>query len=122
MDANRGSTMSKSLLPVAVPGAIGCGLAGYAYLADRTGVTGTEGALLALIGALAVTLGCLVAGLTQRRGAVFGVLAGLIGLGAVLTAVAGVFLMQYGLAAAMALSFVGLVFVLLRPADGRRAV
>lgn len=114
--------MRKSIIPVAVPAVLGCGFAAYAYFAARTGVTGSEGALLALIGALAVMLGSLVAGFTKRRGAVFGMLAFLIALGAVLTAVAGFFLMQYGLATAMALTIVGLTFVLLRPAPTQRSV
>lgn len=104
----------RSLIPAALPAAVGCGLAAYAYLADRTGVTGTEGALLALIGAVAVLSGVILSAFTERRGALFGVLAFLIGLGAALTAVAGFFLMQYGLAAVMALAVVGLIFVLLR--------
>lgn len=114
--------MSRNLMPVAAPAALGCGFAAYAYFADRTGVAGSEGALLALIGAVAVAIGILVAGLTARQGAVFNILACLIALGAALTAVAGFFLMQYGLAAAMALTLVGLVFVLLRPAPARRPV
>lgn len=111
--------MHRNLLPVALPAAVGCGFAAYAYLADQTGVTGSAGALLALIGALAVFIGVILSAFTERRGALFGVLAFLIGLGAALTAVAGFFLMQYGLVAAMAFTVVGLVFVLLRP-DTRR--
>lgn len=114
--------MHRNLLPIAVPAAIGCGFAAYAYFADRTGVTGTGGALLALIGAGAVTLGSVVAGFTQGRGAAFATLAVLIGLGAALTALAGFFLMQTGLAVAMGLTVVGLGLVLLRPAAERRSV
>jgi hypothetical protein len=114
--------MRKSLIPVAVPAVLGCGFAAYAYFAVRTGVTGSEGALLALIGAVAVMLGIFVACFTKRKGVVFGMLAFLIALGAVLTAVAGFFLMQYGLATTMALTIVGLTFVLLRPASAKRSV
>ncbi|MFN3844878.1 MAG: hypothetical protein ACK4RZ_03515 [Paracoccaceae bacterium] len=80
--------MTRNLLPIEVPVVIGCGFAVYVYFANRTGVIESEGALLALIGALAVVLGILVAGFTQRRGAVFGTLVALIGLGAALTAIA----------------------------------
>lgn len=114
--------MHKSLLPVALPAVLGCGFAAYALFADGTGVTGTEGAVLALIGAGAVALGTGAVWLTDGRGAVYVTLAVLIALGAVLTAVAGYFLMQYGLAAAMALTLVGLVFVLMRPAPALSVV
>ncbi len=113
--------MHTNLLPVGLPAAVGCGLAAYAYLADRTGVTGSPGALLALIGAFAVFIGVILSAFTDRRWPLFGLLAFLIGLGAALTAVAGFFLMQYGLATAMALAVVGLIFVLLRPATRRSA-
>lgn len=111
----------RNLLAVALPAAVGCGLAAYAYLADWTGVTGSAGALLALIGAVAVFIGVILSAFTERRGALFGVLAFLIGRGAALTAVARFFLIQYGLATAMALAVVGLIFVLLRPATRRSA-
>lgn len=113
--------MHRNLLPAALPAAVGCGFAAYAYLADRTGVTGSAGALLALIGAVAVFIGVILSAFTERRGTLFGVLAFLIGLGAALTAVAGFFLMQYGLAASMVSAVVGLMFVLLRPATRRSA-
>lgn len=112
--------MSRNLLAAVAPAALGCGLAAYAFFAERTGVTGSAGALLALIGALAVVIGILVAGLTARQGPAFNALAILVAIGAALTAVAGFFLMRYGLAAAMALTIVGLVFVLSRPAEDRR--
>lgn len=112
--------MSKNLIPAAVPAVVGCGFAAYAYFAHGTGITGSAGALLALIGGLAAVIGILVAGLTARQGAAFNILACLVALGAALTAVAGFFLMQYGVAAAMALTLVGIVYVLSRPAAERR--
>ena len=95
--------MRKSFIPVIGLGPVGTVLAVYAYLSLDTGAAGTFGALLALIGAIAVTVGSLVAALADLRGWVFGVLAFLIALGAALTALAGYFLMQHGLAAVMAL-------------------
>lgn len=109
-------------MPAAVPATLGCGFAAFAYLADGTGVTGSAGALLALIGGLATVIGILVAGLTARQGAGFNILVCLVALSAALTGVAGFFLMQYGLAVAMTLTLVGLVYVLSRPAAERRAV
>jgi len=112
--------MRKSFIPLIVLGGAGTALAVYTYLAFDTGVAGTLGALLALIGAIAITIGSLVAALANIRGWVYGVLAFLIALGAVLTTLAGYFLMQYGLAAVMALAFIGLLVAVMIPSPRRR--
>jgi hypothetical protein len=117
-----GMTMRRSHFPVIALGAIGIVLAAYAYFSSDSGVAGTLGALLALLGAAAVTVGSVIAAFTLFGGGLFGLLAFLIGLAAVLTALAGFFLMQYGLAAVMALAFVGLMVAVFRPARHRRPI
>ena len=116
--------MNKNRIPLAfalaLPSIIGLGFAAYAYFMSGTGVTGSGGALLAMIGALAVLLGSLVAPFTARRGTVFGLLVFLIALGAALTGVAGFFLMQFGLALAMALTLIASAFVMFRVITARR--
>jgi len=114
--------MRRSHFPVIALGAIGIVLAAYACISSDSGVAGTLGALLALLGAAAVTAGSVIAAFTLFEGGLFGLLAFLIGLAAVLTALAGFFLMQYGLAAVMALAFVGLLVAVLRPARHRRPI
>ncbi len=104
---------------VAVPALVGTFLAAVAYLSDGTGVTGTVGALLALIGAVAVTLGALLAVAPTLSRWLRRTLNVLLALGAALTAVAAYFLMQTALTAAMALTFFGLVVAILVP-DRRR--
>lgn len=91
----------------------GAALAIWAYLAPESGVSGTAGALLALLGATATTLGGLILMLGRPR---LWLLA-LAVLAAILTALAGWFLMQWALAIVMAVAFVGL---LLAPALLRR--
>ena len=88
-------------------------LAAIAFLRPETGVTGTAGALLALVGATATALGSVLLMLGRPRGW----LVALSALAAILTALAAWFLMQWALAAVMALAFVGL---LLGPAMSRR--
>jgi drug/metabolite transporter (DMT)-like permease len=114
--------MMKSFIPVIVLGAVGCALSAYAYLSNDTGVAGTPGALLALIGAAAVTVGSVIAALTALGRPLFFLLAFLIALAAVLTALAAFFLMQYGLTVVMALAFVGLLVAVLLPAPQRRLI
>ena len=114
--------MQKKFIPVIVLGAVGTALAAYAYLSSTTGVTGTPGALLALIGAVAVTSGSLLAAFSHLGGAVYGLLVFLIALAAVLTALAAFFLMQYGLAVVLALALVGLLVAVLLPASQRRPI
>ena len=101
--------MRRRYAGVALPALVGAVLAGLAYFTPNTGVDGTIGALLALIGALAVTLGALLAMVPAVRGGWLTGLDILLGIGALLTATAGYFLMEYGCAIAMALAFVGLV-------------
>jgi len=114
--------MIKSFIPVIVLGAVGTALGAYAYLSTDTGVAGTPGALLALVGAVAVTVGGMIAALTVLGRPLFVLLAFLIALAAVLTALAAFFLMRYGLAAVMALAFVGLLVAVLLHAPRRRPI
>lgn len=97
-----------------LPAFAGAVLGAIAYLAPNgnTGVDGTPGALLALIGAAAVTLGAIFAIAPALRGWLFGALNILLLLGALLTAVAAYFLMQYPFAVAMALAFFGVLAAL----------
>lgn len=96
---------------VLVPALVGTALAANAYFGPfgTTGVEGTLGALLALIGAAAVTLGALLAMASRPRSGWRGLLNILLALGAGLTALAAWFLMQYALAVAMLLAFLGLL-------------
>jgi len=99
------------LLPISLSAALaGVGLAGAAALLADTGVDGTPGGFLALIGAVGATLalGLLVTGAAPPR--IRGMLKAVAGLAAILTAVAAFFLMQDALLAAMAVSLVALVF------------
>jgi len=114
--------MLKSFAPVVVAGAAGTALAAYSYLSSDTGVAGTPGALLALVGAAAVTVGSLIATFAFLGRVLLALLGFLIGVGAVLTALAGYFLMQYGLAIVMALTFVGLLVAVFTPATQRRQI
>ena len=83
----------------------GAALATWAYLGPATGVSGTAGALLALLGAVATTMGGMILMLGRPR---LWLLA--------LAALAGWFLMQWALAIVMAVAFAGLLVapVLLR--------
>lgn len=101
---------------VALSALIGSVLAGIAYFTPNTGVDGTGGALLALAGAVAVTLGALLAMVPAVRGWFLGLLDVLIFLGAALTAAAASFLMQYPFAIAMGVAALGLLLaVAVRP-------
>lgn len=91
----------------------GAALAVWAYLGPESGVSGTAGALLALLGATATALGGMILMLGRPR---LWLLA-LAALAAILTALAGWFLMQWALAIVMLVAFVGL---LLAPALLRR--
>jgi quinoprotein glucose dehydrogenase len=96
---------------VAAPAALGVVLGGLAYFGADTGVDGTGGALLALIGAVAVTVAALVSMMPLARGLRL-TLNVLLVLGAILTALAAWMLMQPLFAAAMAASALGLVAAL----------
>ena len=98
---------------VLLPALIGVALGAVAYFSAGTGVDGTAGALLALVGAGAIVLGSLL-GLTPVPGGwVRGLLDALLGLGALLTAVAAYFLMQPVFAAVMLLALLGLLAAVL---------
>lgn len=97
----------------------GLGLALAAFLVEGTGVDGSPGALLAVIGAGA-TLAGLVLMRAVRPGGLRGVLAALTVLAAALTALAGWFLMQTALAAVMALATLAALAVALTPRRTRR--
>jgi hypothetical protein len=96
---------------VAAPAALGAVLGALAYFGADTGVDGTGGALLALIGAVAVTAGALVGMAPLSRG-VRVTLNVLLVLGTVLTAIAAWMLMQPLFTAAMVASALGLVAAL----------
>jgi quinoprotein glucose dehydrogenase len=96
---------------VAAPAALGVVLGGLAYFGADTGVDGTVGALLAFIGAVAVTVAALIAMAPLPRG-VRVTLNILLVLGAILTALAAWMLMQPLFAAAMVASALGLVAAL----------
>lgn len=105
--------MRMSYTLVLLPALLGAVLGAIAYFVPNTGVDGTPGALLALIGAGAVTLGALLALMPSINGWVLGVLNVLLGLGTVLTAAAAYFLMQYAFAFAMAVALLGLILAVI---------
>lgn len=112
------AAMPASYLLVFVPALVGAALAAIAYFAPIgiTGVEGTAGALLALVGAGAVTLGALLAMAPGLRGWPRGLLDVLLFVGAALTSLAAWFLMQVPFAIAMALAALGLLAaIVLRP-------
>lgn len=94
--------------------AAGITFAALAYFGTASGVDGTTGALLALLGSLAVTVAALVC-LAELPHGVNITLNVLLLLGAVLTAFAAWMLMQYLFAAAMVLSFLALVAAISMP-------
>ena len=103
----------------AVASVIGVGLALMALLIEGTGVAGTPGAILAVIGALATLLGTLILllgrpGLFVRR-----TIFGLSLLAAILTALAAWFLMQNILAIVMVVAALGLLFSPFFPSSHR---
>lgn len=89
----------------------GFGAAVRAYLWPGTGVDGSIGALLALLGTVSVlfAIGLLMVVRTNLRW--WKVLRALAILAAALTALAAWFLMQWGVVAAMVLSLIGLLAV-----------
>ncbi|MEQ8403469.1 MAG: hypothetical protein RKE49_00115 [Oceanicaulis sp.] len=101
--------MRKQFVAVSLLALVGVVLAALAYFGPRTGVNGTGGALLALVGAACVMLGSLLAAAPVVRGGGLAALLILVGVGAILTAAAAFFLMQYGFAIAMVLTLVGLM-------------
>lgn len=99
---------------VAAPAALGAILGAFAYFGTETGVDGTAGALLAMIGAIAVAVGALIcmAPLPRWLRITLNVL---LVVGSILTGFAAWMLMQPLFAAAMAASVLGLVAALARP-------
>ena len=100
-------------IPLA-PAVIGLILALIAYAAPlgNTGVNGSTGALLALLGALATAAGIVIVMMPSVRHRVWGSLNILVLLGAGLTAVAAYFLMQYGFAIIMVATCLGLILAI----------
>lgn len=99
---------------------IAAALAAWALLVPETGVTGTVGAGLALGGAAAVALGALLLMAPRLGTGLRRLLLLLAALGAVLTAVAGWFLMQWGVAGAMLVALLALILPPVLP--GRRTL
>lgn len=87
----------------------GAGFGFYAWFFEGTGVTGTPGALIAFAGAVAVWAASVLLALVRSRSSARGFLIPLVGIGALLTAVAAWFLMQNYFVIAMAVAFVAVV-------------
>ncbi|MCA1336982.1 hypothetical protein [Pseudooceanicola marinus] len=101
------------------------GLAGgiisaYAYFTPLTGVSGTPGALLVILSSVLIFLASLIVALVGSR-AWRNVLRVLLVLGIVLTGIAGLFLLQPMLTAAMAVALVGWIIDCAQPARAARA-
>lgn len=92
-----------------VPAAFGSALGGYACYASSTGVTGTAGAILALIGALAATTGSALGLAIRMSRWIARTIDVLTFLAALLTAIAAYFLMQTTFAIVMLFACAGLV-------------
>lgn len=92
-----------------VPAAIGAVLGAVACFAPGTGVTGTAGAILALIGAVAATVGSGLALAVRMPRGIARTLDVLTLFAAMLTAIAAYFLMQTMFATTMLLACVGLI-------------
>ena len=88
---------------------VGVAFAGAAALLPDTGVDGTLGAFLALAGSVAVTVALGLRRVTVARTKARGVLAGIAGLLAILTAIAAWFLMQNALLATMVITLLALL-------------
>lgn len=102
--------MRAGYLLVAAPAAIATFLALWAYTTRGSGVSGTPGSLLALLGALAVTLDALLLTIGSIRGGARALLTGLLVLGLLLTGLAAYFLMQWWMLAALAVALVCIGF------------
>lgn len=96
---------------------LGVGLAAYLWQVEGSGISGTLGALLAVIGAAAVFVAGLFAAMLRSWRRPRGWITGLASLAAALTAVAAWFLMQNVLAILMAVAGAALVLdMVLTPA------
>ena len=96
---------------------VGVGFAGSAAFGPDTGIDGTLGAFLALLGAVALTLTLIILSTLRVSARLRAVLVWLAGLLAILTGLAAWFLMQDALLGATVVSFLAL---LLRNATGQR--
>ena len=96
---------------------VGVGFAGAAAFGPDTGIDGTLGAFLALLGAVALTLTLIILSTIRVSARLRAVLVWLAGLLAILTGLAAWFLMQDALLGATVVSFLAL---LLRNATGQR--
>jgi hypothetical protein len=99
---------------------VGVALAAFALVVEETGVTGTPGAMLALAGAIASLAGAVLLGVKRLGRTARWIVAILAALAAILTALAAVFLMQNALAVAMAVAFLAILALAIRPASFRR--
>lgn len=115
MDNTASPPAHRAYMAVAVSAAIGAGFGAWALLAPETGVTGTAGAMLALFGAVAVTLCALVVVQARPSGRGRPALDALMGVGAALTAFAAWMLMQPVFTLAMIVAMVAVVIAALRP-------
>lgn len=93
----------------------GVGFAGTAALLPDTGIDGTIGAFLALLGAGAATAAIGLLLVTWVPTKVRGVLTGIAGLVAILTALAAWFLMQNALLATMIITLLALILGAVMP-------
>ena len=100
-------------------GLAGALVAAYAYLTPLTGVTGTAGALLVILSSVLILAAGLIVALIAHRGW-RNLFRGLLFLGIVLTAIAGLFLHQPVLVAAMAVALLGWLIDIFTPARAAR--
>jgi hypothetical protein len=108
------------LQPIAILASIaGLGFALAAFLLADTGVTGTAGAGLAVVGSAASLMGVLLLTAVRPSRGVYFVLAILTVLAAALTALAGWFLMQDALTIAMVVAFIAIFGVAVLPRPNR---
>lgn len=105
---------------ISLPALVGLALALWFFAMRGSGVNGTLGAALAILGAAATLVGPMLAA-RMRPGGWRGLVRGLTVLAAVLSTIAGYFLMQYPYAAALALAALAAVVVPCIPAPERTA-
>ncbi|MFN7104079.1 MAG: hypothetical protein ACK4N1_15810 [Pseudorhizobium sp.] len=100
---------------------MGALFSGIAYFAPfgNTGVDGSLGALLTLIGAVSSAAGLLIILTTKITGSLLSALSVLIILAAILTALAAYFLLQFVVVLAMAATLVALVMAIALPENRR---
>lgn len=110
--------MFRTLISVAA--LVGLGLALYAVLIDGTGVNGSAGACLAVVGAGSTLVGLALLARGRMGRGLYWLIAVLAVLASGLTALAAWFLMQDILAVVMAVVCVGVVLVAIQHASNRR--